>query len=105
MCHSIEMQEEQDLRLWVDETGFFGQEVRKIWQNSVLYWKKKKKKKVQYVNVCTEKGVSKNSFPLIFNKEVNREFNERWVARLAQGVQQAGNERQNFFLKITMWIL
>ena len=31
----------------------------------------------QHVNVCTEKGVSKNSFPLIFNKEDNRAFNER----------------------------
>ena len=75
--------------------------------NSVLYWKNKSFNMVfQHVNVCTENwGVSKNSFPLIFNKEDNRAFKERWVTRLAQGVQQAGHERQKFFLKIITWIL
>ena len=32
---------------------------------------------LRYVTVCTEKGVSKNSFLVIFNKENNRAFKER----------------------------
>ena len=67
------MQDEQDLRLGVDETCFVWLRGEEILINSVLYLKKM----LRYVTVCTEKGVSKNSFLVIFSKENNRAFKER----------------------------
>ena len=101
----LKRQEEQDLRSLVDETVF----LVKSWgiSDKFSFILKKKKASTWSFNMsmfCTEKGVSKNSFPLIFNKEDNRAFKERWVTRLAQGVHQAGHERQKFFLKINTWI-
>ena len=59
------------LPLGVDETFFWLRGEENL-INSVLKWKKN-----QYVIVCSKKGVSKNSFPLIFSEEDNREFKER----------------------------